>query len=165
MKKPSLAICIALCSTPAFSMFCPTGFNQMNLGDTIDQVTQQCGKPDTQIEKKEEPSQPQEWVYYVKPDPSQSGTLKLSIAFDADKKIINMTMSDMSIMNTPICGPAVQVGDTADSVKKSCGDPAFVNKGMPQGKTSQPILITEFVYNTNPPTTLIFENGQLKERK
>jgi hypothetical protein len=169
MKKTILLLVLTLASTQTFAMFCPSGFNELDMGSSPDQVIKSCGPPDTKKTVKAPPEEPQEWNFYVKPDPTQSGTLKMSIAFDANQKVINISVNGTSVITTPICGNNVSAGDTTETVKTACGKPAFINKSQPDTGTSTEekpeIETTTFVYNTSPPVTLTFVDGKLKERK
>lgn len=168
MKKPSIAIALTLFSAQTFAMFCPSGFNAVNIGDTIDQVIASCGKPDLKKSSKETPPHAQEWNYYVKPDPTQPTTLKMTFAFDSSGKVMNITVNGQTLTSSTICGGTVNIGDSLDSVKSSCGSPAFTNQGTEESQkeaSSKAVEITEFTYNTTPKTVYIFEGGKLKERK
>lgn len=46
--KTLLGIVLCLYVIDAFSAFCPSNFNQMNLGDSIEKVIQSCGQPKSQ---------------------------------------------------------------------------------------------------------------------
>lgn len=172
MKKSLTLLLLFGCYTPAFALFCPNNFNQINIGDTIAQVQAQCGKPDAQKTTKEEAAGPQEWNFYVSPSMhgygapgmqgGQQGSLKMAIAFSSGK-VINITVNGMSLASTTICGRSVSVGDTMESVKGACGKPVFINKSS-QNNDSKPTEVTAFKYSASG-TTLIFENGVLKERK
>ena len=176
MKKLTMGLTLAILSThciESLAMFCPKGFNQINTGDTMNQVTLQCGPPDAKKTYSSPIPQPQEWDYFVKPDPSQSGTLKMAVVFDANQKVANITVNAQSLMSTPLCSPAaaqnntpgISVGDSMEKVKAQCGQAMFVNLGQSQGNPSSPAPsneITEFTYNTTPVTILTFENGKLK---
>lgn len=171
MKKVIATCVISLFSTPLFAMFCPSGFNVINVGDTMDYVIKQCGNPDAKKVTKTVPQKPQEWNYIIKPDPMQPGTLKMSIAFDKDEKVVNISVNGTSLTATTICGGQnIQYGNTTDDIKKACGEPAYKNQEPvtpPSPETAaQPTTdIAELTYNTTPPITLVFENGKLKETK
>lgn len=166
----------SLYSAYSFAMFCPTNFNQINIGDTIKQVQDQCGKPETSKNTTSEANQPQEWTFYV-PVPTDpytmgynpnAGTMKVTMAF-VDGKVVNMTSNGIGVGATALCGGAnLQLGSTIKDVKTACGKPAMVNKTNmgTEGGAPQPNEISEWKY-TGPTgtTTLIFENGKLKERK
>jgi len=168
MKKLlPLTIAIMVFSHSAYALFCPNNFNQINLGDSIDQVTQECGKPDIQDTKDTSASGPQQWIYYIKPDPTRpkANTLQVTIAFDASGKASNVGVNGTSLVTSKICnGNSVHLGDTTDQVKAACGAPAIVNTSG--GSTSvPPTTISTFTYQTNPPTILTFTNGKLTSRK
>src|SRR3990167_1385184 len=102
--KLSLAILLLFFSSHTYAMFCPNNFNQINIGDTIESVKQQCGKPNTEKKSTEEDdSGPQEWNYYVTPSTpgytqpitgGQSATVKMAIALN-NNKIVNITVNGM----------------------------------------------------------------------
>ena len=57
---------IALSPMASIAFFCPSNFNQIDFGMSVDQVTTQCGKPNAQKEsKRENENIPQEWSFYV----------------------------------------------------------------------------------------------------
>ena len=165
----------------SYAFFCPTNFNQINVGDSIDQVTTQCGKPTTQETKEQAGEVAQEWSYYISQtvatattDQAQ-GTLKTQITFDASGKAVNISVNGIGVGSTTVCGQTtIQLGDTREAIKAACGDPVFIRKqdtttppsgpqqptntlGQPQPSTK----ITTFTYSSNPPVTLTFENGKL----
>ncbi len=161
------SICVAL--------LCPTNFNQFDLGDSMDQVIQQCGKPDSQNEstKKDDANIPQEWTYLVPQTVATStaystqGTLKTTLIFDKDGKAMNISVNGIGVGESSICNNiSIQLGDTRDKVEKACGKPVtIVKQPPPDSKPPADIKVTEFIYNTNPPLHLIFEDGKLKETK
>jgi hypothetical protein len=162
--------------TPSFAFFCPKNFNQINTGDSIEQVLKQCGKPDSIKEsKKINDNIPQEWNYFVPQTVSTNtfnqaqGTLKTSFAFDNEGKAINISVNGIGVGATALCGKYVKLGDTRETIQSACGEPALVNR-QASAQTGQPlpgqeIKIMEFTYTSTPPATLVFENGKLIERK
>lgn len=173
MKKLYAFLLLTGCYTSAFAMLCPNNFNQINIGDSIAQVTQECGKPDEQSTSKEDSNGPQAWSYYVNPTSrsymgpavgqnSQQASVKMDIAFNKGK-VINVTVNSMSLASTTLCGASVSVGDTLASVKKACGDPSFINKST--SSDSKPVEKTVFKYNSTPPVSLVFEDGKLTDRQ
>ena len=166
MKKTLAILSLSLVSVSTFAMFCPKGLNQMNFGDTIEQVTQQCGAPDSQNTKKEAPFQPQEWVFYVKPDPKQTGSVKMTVAFDSKKIATNITVNAQSLQKTPLCGTAIQAGQTTDMIKQACGSPAMINQSQLGAgpAAAAEVVTTTFKYSSAPPTTLTFVDGKLSSR-
>ena len=171
-------IFVFLLPTISYAFFCPNNFNQINFGDTIAQIQQQCGTPAKQETKEIAPDipTPQEWNYYVPRTYTLSATnqpemtLKTQIIFDANGKAININVNGLSMPSTNVCGAVIQLGATQDTVKAACGNPAIINKQQataPQTGSTQPPKnkITEFTYSTTPPVTLVFENGVLKSKK
>jgi hypothetical protein len=152
----------------AFAFFCPNNFSQIEMSNTIDQVTQACGKPDKEETKDAEPTVPQEWSYYIPQTVAadtmeqQSGTLKASISFDKDGKAINISVNGIGVGSTTICGNhQVQLGSTMDQIKSACGKPSFINKQQPEtigGVEQKKSKITTFTYGKS---TLTFTDGIL----
>ncbi len=174
MKKLLTLFTLITLTTSASAMFCPSNFNQINIGDTIDQVRAQCGKADNEKEIKPVDNGPQEWNFYVNPqmkaytglrtpNAQQNASVKMSIALN-EGRVVNITINGMSLAATTICGPGVAVGDTATSVKNACGDPVFINKSSANDNGEKPDKIIELQYNTSPPVTLTFKNGLLQSR-
>jgi hypothetical protein len=173
MRKILTTLLLMGCYTQAFALFCPKSFNQMNIGDSIEQIQAQCGKPDGIKITKAEEKGPQQWDYYVTPQtpgyamPStptgQQASVKMTIAFN-EGKVVNITANGMSLAATTLCGGNISVGDSTASVKSSCGNPVIVNKSN-SGTESKPDEITEYKYDSTPPVILIFVNGTLTERK
>lgn len=172
----NMIIAATFCAAPiyCYALFCPSNFTQIQIGDTIQQVEQQCGKPDKQEIKEGDSNAPQEWSYYIPQTVStnttmqEQGTLKTSITFDASGKAINISVNGIGVGSTTICGnTTVQLGDTRDQVKAACGAPSFINT-QEQKSTSTSTETNKIVidtYNTNPPAILIFKNGKLLEMK
>lgn len=175
MKK-LLLTCLTL-SLPsfAFAFFCPTNFGQINLGNTIDEVTALCGNPDKVESKDVSPEGPQEWSYYVPQTVSSNagqpmpGTLKTQMTFDSSGKAVNISVNGVGVGSTSICGKLIQIGDSADTIKSACGDPSFINKQNASsgalGSAKPSKKVTTLIYNSNPPAKLIFEDGVLTEKQ
>lgn len=172
MKTLSLMLIFLSC-LPALSyaFFCPTNFSQINYGNTIDQVTAACGKPDKVDEVIVAPEGPQEWSYYIPQSVTTNsgqpmpGTLKTQMTFDSAGKAINISVNGIGVGSTTVCGKLIQIGDTSDTIKSTCGDPSFINKqnagSSALGSTPASKKVTTMIYKTNPPVKLIFENGVL----
>ena len=176
MVRPITLVALLSLSTSSFAWFCPSNFNQINIGDTIQQVEQQCGKPDG-IKKyqAEDNNGPQEWNYFVQPamnnyagmrmKSTDNASVKMAIALNGGK-VVNVTTNGMSLASTTICGGRrISVGDTADSVKKACGAPQFVNKSSANANAPKPAEMIQYKYNSTPPVVLVFENGKLQQRQ
>jgi len=174
MRNTLLLLSILTVSTSASAMFCPNNFNQINIGDSIAQVEQQCGKPDFQKKLQPEDNGPQEWSFYVHPQMKKyteirtnsgaEASVKMTVAFN-EGKAINITVNSMSLATTTVCGPAVSVGDSAKSVKSACGEPVFIAKNDQPANAQKPPESIEYKYSSSPPVILIFVGGQLTERK
>lgn len=172
MKPQSLGILLALAYTPlSFAFFCPSNFSQVEIGDSLAQVKQTCGKADKETSFEKDPTVPQEWNYYI-PQPvsfnstqQSEGTAKMSVAFDKDGRLINISANGIGVGATSACGTSIQLGDTQESVESACGKPSFVNKQQADGTTLKKTKITELLYNSNPPVTLVFEDGILTGSK
>ena len=161
----------------AHAFFCPTNFNQIDFGATMNQVIQQCGKPDSQETKKGEASVPQEWTYFTPQSmnvggstPVAQGSVKTQVTFDASGKVMSIVSNGMAVGSSPICGTNISVGDTQSSVQAACGKPTFISKQDTSATTSlgtpQPAdKITVFIYNSNPPVKLTFEKGVLTKKE
>lgn len=180
MKKRNLILyftfVILFLPTISFAFFCPTNFNQISEGYTIEQVIQLCGKPETQDTKTTKAEGPQEWSYMVPqavaspPFYNVQGTLKTDLVFDVNGKVVNISVNGIGVGSTSICGGYnVQLGDTRDEVKRFCGEPAFINKNanpntLPPDAQKE-TKVTTFIYNSKPNAKLIFENGILKRQE
>lgn len=173
MKKFIALVSITLPSL-SFALFCPGNYNIINEGMTLEQVTSICGKPDSQVDSvKKNDNIPQEWTYPIPQTVNMGGTsqtamgtLKTSIMFDDKGKVNNISVNGIGVGSTTICGTTIQLNDDKEQVKSACGSPSIVNKST--GDASNPLppdtKVTEVSY-TNPPMTLIFENGKLVGNK
>jgi hypothetical protein len=151
-------------SINAAAMFCPTSFNSINLGDSVAQVLAQCGNPSSSVASTESPELPQEWSYFQKANPTDVGTMKISVAFDGKGKAINISVNSLGVGTTTICGGvAINVGDTMATIKNACGTPAYISKS----EVGDLVItkINTLIYNGPPKVTLIFKNNALTERK
>lgn len=161
------------------AFFCPTNFNQIYVGDSIDQVRKQCGKPMVEETKEKEAEGPQEWSYFIPQtvvntvtttslQPLQ-GTLKTQISFDKSGKAINISVNGIGVGSTTICAnKTIQLGDTRDTIKNACGEPSFINKQNNPDATgsmgSQPPQVSKITTFTYEKATLKFVNGKLVDR-
>jgi hypothetical protein len=175
MKANYFLLLLSLFSNITFAWMCPNNFNQIGVGDSLEQVKAQCGTPVAMTTLEESPNVPQEWRYYImvsgtsylltytqSTNNTNQATIKMSIAF-VNNRAINITVEAQSLSSTNICGPTINVGDTQESIKKSCGDPAFIQKQV--NDNVKPTELIELKYTGSSPNILIFENGRLKERK
>lgn len=175
ISKSLFSFTLLVTPTLSFAFFCPSNFNQIDYGNSPEQVVQQCGKPDKESFREVKPEGPQEWSYYVpqavatQNSGTTQGTLKTQVTFDENGKAINISVNGIGVGSSTICGNTIQLGDTRDSIKAVCGNPSFISKAEPSTNGGvdplQITKITEFTYNSNPPVTLVFENGILKEKR
>lgn len=175
--KTIISSLVLLVSAQSYAMFCPSNFNAINIGDSIDLVAKQCGKPTTEKKSKSTANIPQEWTYYMQMiDPADSsyiapggaGTMKVTFAF-IDNKVVNITSNGIGVGSTTICKNInLQIASSLDDVKKACGKPVSIvqtdlSQKDAQGTPAEEII--EWSYNSNPPATLVFEHGKLTARK
>ncbi len=163
-KKVFAAVIVMAFTTPSFAMFCPNGFNQINIGDSIEQVKQTCGAPTSQKESESRAKVPQEWNYFVQVSPTDQATLKTTVALN-NGKVTNMSVNGIGVSSTAICnGNNVSVGDTDESVQRACGKPAFITQGNINPAPATKVI--EFTYSSDTSSsTLVFENGVLTGTK
>jgi hypothetical protein len=165
MLKYITSILLFLFSTQTFAWFCPNNFNLIQAGDSIDQIKKQCGKPLSEKKSKQDPKVPQEWGFYVAVNPPNPATVKMTVVFNENGIVNNITVTSMSIASTSLCGGTISVGDTMQTVKAVCGTPPFVNKGQAPSGQDKATEVIELTYGGQSPNTLVFENGVLTERK
>ncbi len=172
MLRTIIVLFLSLISALSYAWVCPNNFNQIAVGDSVEQVIAACGKPASETTSEAGYRGPQEWQFFVsiqKPLnnsgalPGANPSVRMSVAF-VNNKIINITVQGTSLASTSLCGPTISVGDSDEVVKKNCGKPTFIQKQ--EGSDNQKkIEIREFKYDTTPPNILVFENDILKDRK
>ncbi len=167
LKWMFLAAGPLLLNTAWADWFCPNNFNSINPGDSIEAVTTACGQPDSKTSNNQKAAQPQEWSYYVQQDPSKPGTMKLTVAFDANGSAINISVNGSGMPQTSLCANGqIQLGDSQNAVQAACGKPTYIAQTEAGQKAEVPETeIVEYTYNSSPPVTLVFENGKLTQRK
>lgn len=171
MKK-SFIFSLLILPSLANAFFCPNNFSQIDFGDNIESVRSIC-KPDKEESKDIQPLTPQEWSYYIPQTVAMSaneqttGTMKTSVAFDKDGKVINLTVNGIGVGSSEICGSTVNLGDSMETIKAACGEPAFINKQQPSPESAaKPEKMIIFIYNnTNPPVKLIFLGNALVRKE
>lgn len=159
-------------SSTLFAFTCPTNFSIINVGDSIESVTQKCGKPVSEKKEEKEKPQPQEWTYFqtetvaTNTTYSSTGTLKVSVTFDKDDKAINISVNGIGVGASSICGNPIQLGDSREKVKSTCGKPSFVNKQTgDENKSEDKDTIIEYTYKGSSQNVLVFTNGKLTDVK
>lgn len=179
MKSYGMMLTLALTAlsvTGSYGFMCPSTFNQVNMGDTIAQVEQQCGKADIVTKTDMPNNQPQQWDYYLQASSTSNnmftqeqtaGTLKTTFAFDAAGKLVNISVNGTGVGTSSNCGTPVSIGDTRQSVEAACGKPSFINSQTPPAAAddNDANKQIEWTYNSTPPVTLIFREGKLAEKK
>src|SRR3990167_2719216 len=87
-------------SSISFAFFCPTNFNQINFGDTLETVKNACGAPaKEETTTVESDNVPQEWSYFVTQtvpavangQGQSQGTLKTTMVFDNSGHVVSMS--------------------------------------------------------------------------
>ncbi len=146
---------------PSYAFFCPTNLNVIQIGDSLNNVQEQCGFGTLSEVKQDNVAIPQEWAYYKKLNANDAGTIKLSFIINSNK-IININVNGISVSRTALCGAQITVGQSSDQLKASCGDPTILSassadkSSTPQGPPQQKLSFSEA-----PQSELIFENGKL----
>lgn len=165
MKRLAGVLFSLLLPGMAHAFFCPTNFSQINIGDTLDHIKQQCGKPDKEEMIDDAVSEPQEWNYYLPQavqintvDTPIQGSMKVQFSFNLAGNIINMSVNGIGVGATTICnGQYLALGDNKDKVEAACGKPAITVKA--NDKTPQtPPKLTVIYYGK---TKFTFRNNQL----
>jgi hypothetical protein len=174
---PALMIS-SLCTTISYGMFCPGNFNIINSGDSIAAVEKLCGAPASKDVKDAPDNSPQEWSYFLQgksdlmvPTRAQ-GTLKTTVAFDSNGKVINISVNGVGVSATSNCGRQVSMGMDRDSVESSCGRPSLItkqNQGAQQTSSTDPNdmtnkMVTYTYTNGAAPVKLVFVGGKLTEQ-
>jgi hypothetical protein len=153
-------------SNTCFAAFCPTNFNNIQNGDSIEDVIKQCGKPSSEKTQTVRETPAQEWTYFINQQTAAQASLRLIINIDKDK-VNNIQLGPGNVTNTAVCGTTIQIGDTAKAVEGACGKPNFVSVSAgtnPQENANfGGTKVTELTYSNAATTvTLTFENGVLK---
>lgn len=161
-----LLACVLVSANAWADIFCPNSFNSYNMGDTLAAVEASCGKADSEKKYVKKPPQAQEWVYYIAADPNMPGTLKITIAFDAAGKAINISVNGAGVSQSNICNNnPIQTGATQAAITTACGKPAYINETQPQAGGPKDAEMVEWTYASSPPVVLVFQDGVLKEKK
>jgi hypothetical protein len=172
----STTLTCALFSSMSYGFFCPKNFNVINFGDTLATVQQQCGSPDSKLVTDAPDNEPQEWNYFLSQPSSvgiasaAQGTLKTSMAFDGNGKLINISVNGIGVASINNCGSAISLGDTRDKVEAACGKSSFITKQSQSNnanasKDDESNKAVELTYNSTPPVTLVFVAGKLAAKK
>lgn len=189
--KYFISFLLFIFSVVSYAMFCPTNFESINIGDSIDKVKMICGQPNSE-QNSQGQSSSEEWHYYVKSSAVSQATLPMIIVMQ-NNRVINITIDNLisnngqvcqafktgggdnkivqtfcqnidgpkSVANTQACGQIIQVGDSSRTIESACGKPVMI-KSLSVPQSEAGITVLKYV---GPPrTTLVFENNRLKMR-
>ncbi|HTM63504.1 MAG TPA: hypothetical protein VL360_03265 [Gammaproteobacteria bacterium] len=173
------SIMLPFISGNCFALLCPNNFNQINIGDSLAQVEQLCGKADKTETVDGPDNSPQDWNYYFPPTtPSPTltnlavqqqttGSLKATFSFDAKGTLVNIMVNGISVGTTGGCGGSISLGDTRKNVESVCGKPSFVSKQDTgnNAQNNEANKQVEMTYMSNPPVVLIFRDGKLADSR
>jgi hypothetical protein len=144
-------------------MFCPNNFNIINKGDSIEKVTQLCGPPVAARETEDTSKLPQEWSYNTPPPFSGQGALNVNMSFNKGV-VTSINTNQVGIGSTNACSQVINLGDSIEKVKRSCGQAQAISTGNGPGNVTKPQMTTEFKYTGPNGATLIFKDGKLTDR-
>ena len=160
--KRYLLLALLFMATHTFGLPCATNGNVITRGDSLKDVLEKCGTPNSTNNSTRAIPIMQKWKYY-KPHTYDQGIAKMNVIFK-NKAVVAIEVTDNNSVNTvtstAICGQIIQVGYNTQEIQNSCGTPAST-KDTQVVNTS----ITEITYTTTPPQRLIFENEQLADWK
>ncbi len=180
MLKKYYGLSLLLISTVACADFCPcpSSFNLIQIGNSLDQILKTCCAPTARNTYQKAMPVPQKWSYNItapaNPVNSVQGSVELIVTFDETEKVTNISVNAQSLTTTN-CGNSpttsfavntpnsIQIGSSMEEVKTACGTAKFVQRGEPQTNNQTAPIITELQYSGPPPVTLKFVNGSLTE--
>jgi hypothetical protein len=191
MKRFGL-IMLALFSMNAHALLCPNSFDVINVGDNTSTVQKICGAPSAErTYSAASSSGPVEWEF-IKPNRIDHFTSRIKFLL-SENKVANITITNgnqnpnqicqaiqlgssatplqlscgtltpSDVSHTDLCGGLIRVGDSVQVVEFICGKPLTTHPL--QGGSDAQTVITEYTYSGAQPAVLIFENGQLKEKR
>lgn len=191
MLKKMLAWCLGLGlihTALADPFYCTQNNQYINVGMTIPEVLQACGKPqEVKTSKKMGTTRIMmtQMVFTIATNITRvySGTVTPGIqsgAFNVntgptatavvnvvDGKIKSISLNGTNTESISLCGGSpFGVGDDAQLSVDSCGDPSSINDTYMTVSTGQPVQIESWKYqpdNYQPPFTLIFADGVLNK--
>ena len=160
---------------------CPNSSQYVYPGDTIDQVLQACGKPDSETAGSSSGTkqvQELQWVYNYKQWTDSSTNLNgrginrpyyqqnlLIVNFASNLVIHSLYVNNQSVQSTNFCNPnrPITVGQSTNlQVRQLCGQPSIiqmVTKTVPTNK--EKIVVWTYQQPYMPTTTLTFEDSKL----
>lgn len=130
------------------SYYCPNTSAYIQVGDAMNTVETNCGKPSTvqeQLVKAQITIPAKQWIYNV--NGSQSGVVVFLIQ---DNQVSGIQIAGMSVSSTNLCGNRViRVGDPASLVTTACGMARIENQtDVTQDQGTK--KITVWMYDNGP---------------
>lgn len=165
-------LCVGSAQAATFnSYYCPTTFQNVKVGDNMDDVRAACGNPtatNTQQQQTSTPTTVTQWVYTLGLFSIKGVTVDLptlTIAFDSNQKVMQIDRSG-AFVSAGYCAAngMVNIGDPASAVLLTCGRPSFISTREQAVTTAN--SITEWTYNNGPYKPQIifdFQDGKLTQ--
>jgi hypothetical protein len=158
----TLAILCLAAPLSSLGMTCPSNETILQLGDSVQETINRCGQALAINTHTIETPIDAEWTYFI-PNQTKNEVAKLVIRFSYGK-IANLTIGTTSeshnLRLSNICKFPIQIGDSMEQAKQSCGNP--LSEKILQTMSTR---ITELKYKTENHSILIFENDQLIDWK
>jgi len=178
MKNLFAVLLILGISSNAYAYFCSSqkGHGYINIGDSMQTVRGACGVPDTVTNKTTGGSKMitvQHWTYTHKPIqtrfdsplPKSNTTYPPDVTFQViDGKVTSIASAGKAHKSSNLCrtGMQISVGQSAQSVIKSCGRPDFVeSRQQIDRQPEKQITVWTYKVPSGSPIVLEFINGQL----
>ena len=163
MKRLALLL-LSLLPTYSFAMLCPSNFNTVNMGASLNQIIMQCGPPSSQKAYERRADTPQEWTYYVRLSPNDLATVKMTIAI-VKSLAVNMSINGVNMTESSVCpGYIIKLGMASSDIEKACGKAALITQATIDPAQAQGTKVNELNYDTPTGTVkLILEDGKLTQ--
>ena len=172
MLRTLLAITLYAIPMISYAISCPSNGKIISIGDTIAQVVEMCGDPNSTRQHTENTVVSAKWTYYKKV--SGSDNSKVTILFN-NMRVTNINVASNSkncrgnegvcppvnqdLTSTNLCSRIIQTGNNMQYVQSACGAPA--EEKVLQSDTKE---ISELSYTSDVgPSVLVFENGLLTD--
>lgn len=166
-----LGLCLLLfyCNSYATNYVCPTTYQTIMTGYTMDQVRTACGEPaqtSTQTLQANTPTRSEQWIYTLPNVVAQkipAFSPQLMITFDNDK-VAEIAVNNQSANALFYCYRSgnLKFGISKNDVVRQCGAPTYVNVIQRAGSTQEEV--TRWVYNFGryqPQIIVIFKEGSV----
>src|SRR5438128_2336437 len=119
--KQILFVILFFISMSVFALPCPKTGNIIYKGDSIDDVKNACGKPDSVSTDLKVINKVQKWVYYRSQFYNQPN-IKLSILIQ-NNAVVNIKAGRDNVTSTNLCGVIFSISDNSQQVLNACGEP------------------------------------------